>query len=114
MAHTNINKAQKDLQILVLETSLLNFIAELRNVILTVILVQRNNTILLSMLNKNESFWIRKLRKNAEKRSMRLPRSLWFKKGRTEQWWENLLTGELPEEEWKKKMRMSRSQFIIL
>ena len=60
MAHRNVNKVQKmqkDLQILALETSLLNFIGELTNAILTVTLVQRNNTVLLSMLNKNnESF----------------------------------------------------------
>ena len=56
MAHRNVNKVQKiqkDLQILALETSLLNFIGELTNAILTVTLVQRNNTVLLSMLNKN-------------------------------------------------------------
>ena len=39
MAHPNVNKTNNDLQILVLETSLLNFIGALTNAMATVLLV---------------------------------------------------------------------------
>ena len=39
---------------------------------------------------------------------------LWRKPGRTDVWWENLYTGRLPEEEWKKNFRMTRAVFIEL
>ena len=37
---------------------------------------------------------------------------LWRNCGRTEQWWQNLYNGILPESEWKKNLRMDRDVFI--
>ena len=34
--------------------------------------------------------------------------------GRTEQWWQNLYNGILPESEWKKNLRVDRDVFIVL
>ena len=34
--------------------------------------------------------------------------SVWYKKGRTEQWWENLLIDKLPEEDWEKIKHLTR------
>ena len=39
---------------------------------------------------------------------------LWRKPGRTDVWWENLYTGRLPEDEWKKNFRMTRTVFMAL
>lgn len=39
---------------------------------------------------------------------------LWRNRGRTEQWWQNLYNGILPESEWKKNLRMDRDVFIAL
>ena len=39
---------------------------------------------------------------------------LWRNCGRTEQWWQNLYNGILPESEWKKNLRMDRDVFIAL
>ena len=41
-------------------------------------------------------------------------RRLWRNCGRTEQWWQNLYNGILPESEWKKNLRMDRDVFIAL
>ena len=35
-------------------------------------------------------------------RLMRSPRSVWYKTGRTDQWWVNMIDHSLPDEEWKK------------
>lgn len=37
---------------------------------------------------------------------------LWRKAGRTAAWWDNLYSGKLPEEDWKKNLRMSREVFM--
>ena len=39
---------------------------------------------------------------------------LWRKPGRTEEWWENMYTGKLPDDEWKKNFRMTRAVFMGL
>ena len=57
---------------------------------------------------KKEPFWIKKLKKNAERRLRQLPLTIWFKQGQTEQWWENLLSGVVPEEDWKNNLKMSQ------
>ena len=38
----------------------------------------------------------------------------WRNPGRTEQWWQNLYNGILPESEWNKNVRMDRDVFIAL
>lgn len=44
----------------------------------------------------------------------RRPRNCWFKKGRTDLWWENMWNGIAPEEYWKKNFRMPRQSFMDL
>ena len=39
---------------------------------------------------------------------------LWRNPGRTEQWWQNLYSGILPESEWKKNLRMDRHVFMAI
>ena len=43
-----------------------------------------------------------------------LGQRLWRKPVRTDVWWENLYTGRLPEDEWKKIFRMTRTVFMAL
>ena len=43
-----------------------------------------------------------------------LPRSIWYKNGRSVQWWVNMINNRLSEEEWKKNFRLSRTQFFSL
>ena len=37
--------------------------------------------------------------------SKQLPHSVWLKKGWSENWWQNLLIGNLPKEDWVKKLK---------
>ncbi|XP_028412532.1 protein ALP1-like [Dendronephthya gigantea] len=41
-------------------------------------------------------------------------REIWFKKGRTDQWWNNLLGGRLADEEWQRNFRLTRAAFFEL
>ena len=50
----------------------------------------------------------------ARKRTRGLGQRLWRKPGRTDEWWENLYTGKLPEDEWQKNLRMTRTVFMAL
>ena len=38
-------------------------------------------------------------------------RSCWVKKGRTNAWWENVITNKVPESEWTDHFRMSQKSF---
>lgn len=39
---------------------------------------------------------------------------MWKRPGRTGQWWDNLLSGKMSEEEWKKNLRMPKNDFDVL
>lgn len=41
-------------------------------------------------------------------------REVWYKQGRTDQWWKNLLGGKLSDEEWQRNFRVSRTAFFEL
>ena len=41
-------------------------------------------------------------------------KSIWVKPGRTDQWWQNLFNDKLSEEDWKKNLRMWKSNFLKL
>lgn len=38
-------------------------------------------------------------------------KSVWVKPGRTDRWWQNLISGKLAQEEWKKNLRMAKADF---
>ena len=44
-------------------------------------------------------------------RIIRRKKSVWVKPGRTDRWWQNLISGKLAEEEWKKNLRMAKHDF---
>ena len=45
---------------------------------------------------------------------MRDRRQVWKKPGRTDTWWQILLSGKLAEGEWKKNLRMTRDDLLEL
>ena len=49
-----------------------------------------------------------------KKRKLNKKRSCWFKLGRTDLWWQNLVTGVTPEEFWKKNFRLDKTSFLKL
>ena len=49
-----------------------------------------------------------------ERRLKRKNRSYWFKNGRTDLWWQNIITGVAPSDVWKKIFRLPRLLFMDL
>jgi len=47
-------------------------------------------------------------------RSLRKRKSMWVKKGRTDKWWENMISGLSPTDSWKKNFRMPKEEFLNL
>ena len=47
-------------------------------------------------------------------RNNRLPRSIWNKRGKTDDWWVKLRDGEKPAEDWVINLRMTKQQFYKL
>ena len=52
--------------------------------------------------------------RHIRRRAVRRRGSLWRNPGRTEQWWQSLYSGILPESEWKKNLRMDRHVFMAI
>ncbi len=57
------------------------------------------------------SYYLDKLKKSKLKRLQRKKRKLWFKPGRTDLWWQNLVNGEAMDECWRKNFRLTREEF---
>ena len=70
--------------------------------------------ILLKSLLARRNLHLNRLKNQNMLRLMRSPRSVWYKTGRTDQWWVNMIDHSLPDEEWKKNFRLSRTQFFSL
>ena len=70
----------------------------------------RNNALLKRLLAQRNRL-LRKLKRKRLSQLLRKPGSIWYQKGRTDPWWENMINS-LPEGEWN--FRLSRQQFFTL
>ena len=99
---------------------LLPFIC-LQFICLLCILVQLYGFILLHKLNerrllealcqahlRKRNYFLMRLKMLKQRRLRRAKRRYWFKPGRTDQWWQNMLNGVAPQEAWKKNFRMTK------
>ena len=75
--------------------------------------VNRNRQ-LASLLLRKRSYFLRKLKISRQRRLARRKRQFWFTSGRTDHWWDNVLEGKMPEEQWIKNFRMTREEFFKL
>lgn len=69
------------------------------------------NLLLATNLTQRESYWKKRVKERARRKANRKRRSTWYVKGRTDKWWDNMISGRLPEDNWKKNFRLSRQQF---
>ena len=69
---------------------------------------------LLLCFKKRRNYVIYRCWEASDRRARRLPRSLWIKPGRTDQWWQNMITGKLGPENWKENFRLDRKTFFDL
>ena len=87
---------------------------QLNSALLLCIMHQRriNGTILKLLLARKRGFSRRM--KLAKKRRITQKRRLWYKPGRTDLWWQNLISGVAPKEFWKKNFRLTDTMFFEL
>ena len=95
--------------------SLLSILFQLYGLILLVKINEKrlHNIECQKNLRKRNHF-LQKLKKMKLRRLRRAKRSCWFKPGRTDQWWQNILNGIAPVESWKKNFRMRKEDFLEL
>ena len=67
--------------------------------------------ILASFLSSRQSKLQRKRKHALARQLRRKARSVWFQKGRTDQWWQNMLGENATDSNWKKNFRMTRDCF---
>ncbi len=70
--------------------------------------VSRQNNVIITMIANKQNYFREKLACRRLRLLNRRPCCCWFKKGRTDLWWENMWNGIAPEEHWKNNFRMSR------
>ena len=98
--------------LLLQQCAMLSLLFQLQGVmILWVIYNKRNSDLAVtdSLMKRNQ--YLRKMKLKRLHSSRRKPRSTWVKKGRTDLWWENMVNGLSPAEDWKKNFRMYRPEF---
>ena len=59
-------------------------------------------------LTRRRSVIYCKLKNARQRRLLRKKRRFWVQDGRTEEWWQNMISGKAPEEVWKKNFRLPR------
>ena len=62
------------------------------------------NDILLKDLLLRRNIHAERLQKRKMSRLVRRPPSVWFQRGKTDQWWSNNISGSLPDEGVEKKL----------
>ena len=65
-------------------------------------------------LMEKKSYALRKMKKRQRRTIGPKQRGYWYDKGRRDQWWKNLLEGNLKGDIWKKNFRMSEELFMTL
>ena len=75
--------------------------------------LRRNQAVFTDILRKR-NYFIQKMKHRKQRALNRSKRSCWYKKGRTDLWWKNLINGVADEESWNKNFRMSRGSFMYL
>ena len=71
----------------------------------------RRNHVLSSVLSRKRNYFFKKLTNLRQRQLNRKKGSCWYKPGRTDLWWRNILAGVAPADCWRKNFRMSQESF---
>lgn len=92
--------------------SLMISILEFYGILFILMLYQKhNNDMLLCYYAIKRSIARRRARYVRMKKLMRQKRSKWIECGRTDAWWQNMINGLSPEQDWKRNFRISKELF---
>jgi len=74
----------------------------------------KRNLSLAAYISSRKTYFQRKRRNLQARQVRRKRRSVWVIKGRTDQWWQNMIGEDVPDWCWKKNFRMSKDCFLEL
>ena len=103
-------------QVIALVTTSLSSVISYLLHVKSIILLHRLRRLQIDSMNlycllRQNNYKIQKLRRKRERRLLRKKRSCWYQSGRTDLWWQNILTGISPPESWKKNFRLNNYLF---
>ena len=75
------------------------------------LLEMKTNQMLCMHFSAKKSYLMREIKHAQLRRLRRKHKSVWVVNGRTDQWWRNIIGGNVPDSFWKKNFRMSKDLF---
>ena len=69
---------------------------------------------LVSLLQRKRCYFLQKLKISQQRKLARRKRRCWVTSGKTDQWWQNMIGGIVPEDQWIKNFRMTHEKFYEL
>ncbi|XP_047135363.1 uncharacterized protein LOC124812576 [Hydra vulgaris] len=95
--------------------ALQTYLMHIRSIIILRILQNEHQIkLIINNLLGKKNFRLKKLKDKMLRKNSINPRSCWYKLGRSDKWWENMITGGSPEICWVKNFRLSKSAFMDL
>ena len=69
---------------------------------------------MVALLQRKRSYYLRKMKIIQRRRFAQKKRQFWYTPGKTDQWWQNMISEETPKQQWVKNFRMTRKDFFDL
>ena len=92
-----------------------SYLMHIKSIILLRILQNEHHIkLIISNLLRKKNFRLKKLKDKMLRRNSKKPHSCWYKIGRSDKWWKNMISGISPESYWFKNFRLSKSAFMNL
>ena len=102
-------------QVLIQKLSILALVFQLHGLVITYKILQMKRDLMVSAYFATWKSKMQRKRKHIQaRRILRKARTVWVVKGRTEEWWLNMLGEDVPEFCWRKNFRLSRQSFFAL
>lgn len=96
-------------------TSFTSISLQLQNLLLVYITRRKAlDNLLLKISLKKKNYFLNKVIERQIQRLNRRPRSIWFKPGGSDIFWQNLINGTFSAEKWKKNFRLTKEKFYEL
>ena len=83
-------------------------------ILLRILQNEHHIKLIINNLLRKKNFRLKKLKDKMLRRNSKKPRSCWYKIGRSDKWWKNMISGISPESYWFKNFRLSKSAFMNL
>lgn len=76
--------------------------------------VNKRNMLIVSILMSKRRHLFLKMKAKRISQLTQKRREVWYKQGRSDKWWKNLLSGKLSGDEWQRNFRLTGAEFFKL